>query len=120
MIRDCKICGISDLSTLNYLINHPYPPKFIGFNCNFKKSPRFVEIDKLKKLTSIKKKDSKFVAVLVEPDDNILETDEFKETQMADNYIPQDFEIVDWSQEEMFDHILKRLEELEFKIDKLL
>ena len=54
------------------------------------------------------------------PWDNILETDEFKETQMADNYIPQDFEIVDWSQEEMFDHILKRLEELEFKIDKLL
>jgi hypothetical protein len=54
------------------------------------------------------------------PWDNILETDEFKESQMADNYIPQDFEIVDWSQEEMFDHILKRLEELEFKIDKLL
>lgn len=54
------------------------------------------------------------------PWDNILETDEFKETQMADNYIPQDFEIVEWSQEEMFDHILKRLEELEFKIDKLL
>jgi hypothetical protein len=54
------------------------------------------------------------------PWDNILETDEFKETAMADNYIPQDFEIVDWSQEEMFDHILKRLEELEFKIDKLL
>ena len=73
MINDCKICGVSDLSTLNYLINHPYPPKFIGFICNFKKSPRFVEIDKLKKLTSIKKKDSKFVAVLVEPDDNILE-----------------------------------------------
>ena len=54
------------------------------------------------------------------PWDNILETDEFKETAMADNYIPQDFEIVDWSQEEMFDHILKRLEELEFKIDRLL
>ncbi|MDC0150651.1 phosphoribosylanthranilate isomerase [Candidatus Pelagibacter sp.] len=73
MINDCKICGVSDLSTLNYLINHPYPPKFIGFICNFKKSPRFVEIDKLKKLTRIKKKNSKFVAVLVEPDDNILE-----------------------------------------------
>ena len=25
------------------------------------------------------------------PWDNILETDEFKETAMADNYIPQDF-----------------------------
>jgi len=38
----------------------------------------------------------------------------------ADNYIPKDFEIVDWSQEEMFEHILERLEDLEFKIDKLL
>lgn len=38
----------------------------------------------------------------------------------ADNYIPKDFEIMEWTQEEMFEHVLKRLEELEFKIDKLL
>lgn len=58
--------------------------------------------------------------IVKKPWDNILESDEFKESQMADNYIPQDFEIVEWSQEEMFEHVLKRLEELEFKIDKLL
>ena len=73
MVNSCKICGISDLKTLSYLINHPHPPRMIGFICNFKKSPRFVEINKLKKLVSIDKKKSKFVAILVKPDNDILE-----------------------------------------------
>jgi phosphoribosylanthranilate isomerase len=74
MIKGCKICGISDLETLNYIINHPHPPQFIGFICNYKKSLRYVEIEKLKKLLSVDKKRSSFVAVLVNPDDKILET----------------------------------------------
>ena len=73
MIKDCKICGISDLNTLNHIINHSYPPQFIGFICNYKKSPRYVRFDKLKKLASVNKKNSKFVAVLVKPDEEILE-----------------------------------------------
>ncbi len=73
MIKGCKICGVSDLKILNYIINHPYPPKFIGFICNYKKSPRFVEINKLRKLINVNKKSCKFVAVLVEPDEDILE-----------------------------------------------
>ena len=73
MIKGCKICGISDPKTLNYIINHPNPPTYIGFICNYKKSPRFVEINKLKKLINVNKKNSKFVAVLVKPDDDILE-----------------------------------------------
>ena len=73
MINGCKVCGISDSKTLDYIINHSCPPKFIGFICNYKKSPRFVEIDKLKELININKKDSKFVAVLVKPDNEILE-----------------------------------------------
>ena len=56
MIKGCKICGVSDLKILNYIINHPYPPKFIGFICNYKKSPRFVEINKLRKLINVNKK----------------------------------------------------------------
>ena len=56
MIKDCKICGISDQETLEYLIDHPHPPRFIGFICNYKKSPRFVEMNKLKKLLNVKKK----------------------------------------------------------------
>ena len=73
MIKGSKICGISDLNTLNFIINHPFPPKFIGFICNYKKSPRYVDFDKLKELVSINKKNSKYVAVLVKPDEEILE-----------------------------------------------
>ena len=73
MIKNCKICGISDPETLSYIINHPHPPRFIGFICNYKNSPRYVEIEKLKKLINIDKKNCKFVAVLVKPDEIILE-----------------------------------------------
>ena len=73
MIKGSKICGISDLETLKFIINHPYPPQFIGFICNYKKSPRYVEIEKLEKLLNIDKKKSNFVAVLVKPDEDILE-----------------------------------------------
>ena len=73
MKLECKICGISDSKTLNYIINHQFPPQFIGFIVNYPKSKRFVEINKLKKLTDIDKKKSKFVAVLVKPESEILE-----------------------------------------------
>ena len=56
MMKGSKICGISDLDTLNYIIDHTYPPQFIGFICNYKKSPRYVEFEKLKKLVSVTKK----------------------------------------------------------------
>ena len=73
MIKDCKICGISDLSILNFIINHPYPPKFIGFICNYPKSSRYIKLNDLKKLLTIKKNKCKFVAVLVKPNNEILE-----------------------------------------------
>jgi phosphoribosylanthranilate isomerase len=73
MIKGSKICGISDLDTLKFIINHPYPPQFIGFICNYKKSSRYVEIEKLNELLSLDKKRSNLVAVLVKPDEDILE-----------------------------------------------
>ncbi len=73
MTAGLKICGISDPKTLNYILNHPYPPKFIGFITNYEKSRRFVEYDKLKYLISIDKKKVNFVSVLVNPGDEILE-----------------------------------------------
>jgi len=73
MIKGSKICGISDLDTLKFIINHPYPPQFIGFICNYKKSSRYVEIEKLNELLTLDKKRSNFVAVLVKPDEDILE-----------------------------------------------
>ena len=73
MIKGCKICGISDPDTLNFLINHPHPPKFIGFICNYLKSPRYVEYENLKKLLNINPKHCFYVAVLVKPNVEILE-----------------------------------------------
>ena len=73
MINGSKICGISDLDTLDFIINHPYPPQFIGFICNYKKSSRYVNIEKLNELLISDKKQSNFVAVLVKPDGDILE-----------------------------------------------
>ena len=73
MIKGLKICGVSDPKTLNYILNHPHPPKFIGFITNYEKSRRFVEYKKLKKLVNIEKKNIKFTSVLVKPSDEILE-----------------------------------------------
>jgi len=72
-MKGCKICGISDLDTLSFIINHQYPPQFIGFICNYKKSSRYVEAEKLNELLNLDKKKSNFVAVLVKPDEEILE-----------------------------------------------
>ena len=73
MIKGIKICGISDLETLNYIIEHAHPPQFIGFITNYKKSKRYVEFEKLKELVNIDRKGINFVSVLVNPDDEILE-----------------------------------------------
>ena len=73
MIKGCKICGVSDQDTLSFIVNHLYPPKFVGFICNYSKSPRYVEFKKLEKLLNINKNKSLYVAVLVKPDQEILE-----------------------------------------------
>ncbi|MDA9108452.1 phosphoribosylanthranilate isomerase [Candidatus Pelagibacter sp.] len=73
MIQPCKICGISDSKTLEFLTSHPTPPKMIGFICNWPKSKRFIKQDKLKELLKVDKKKSEYVAVLVKPNEDILE-----------------------------------------------
>ena len=73
MIQNCKICGVKDSQTLKYITNHKYPPKMIGFICNWPKSKRFVSDDQLKELLKIDKKGTSYVAVLVNPDDDTLE-----------------------------------------------
>ena len=70
---EAKICGIKDERTLNYILNHNYSPKFIGFICNYKKSKRYIKFNYLKKLINTNKKKTNFVAVLVKPDKNFLE-----------------------------------------------
>ena len=68
-----KICGVKDSETLNFLINYKYPPELIGFICNYPKSSRYIKTNALKILLNVNKNKSKFVAVLVKPDDKILE-----------------------------------------------
>ena len=73
MMKGLKICGISDPKTLNYILDHPNPPNFIGFITNYRKSKRFVEYEKLKELINVNKKNIKFISVLVNPTYEILE-----------------------------------------------
>ena len=73
MILNVKICGVSDHKTLNYLLCHSFPPKFIGFISNYEKSKRFVEFHQLKELVNVNKKKINFISVLVSPSDEILE-----------------------------------------------
>ena len=73
MINGSKICGISDLDTLDFIVNHSCPPQFIGFICNYKKSKRYIKFDNLVKLVNANKKGIFFVPVLVNPDESFLE-----------------------------------------------
>ena len=73
MIRGLKICGISDPETLNFILNHQHPPKFIGFITNYKKSKRYVSYENLKNLLNVNKKQTNFVSVLVSPSNELLE-----------------------------------------------
>ena len=73
MIKGLKICGISDPETLNYILNHPHPPKFIGFITNYKNSKRYVAYENLKNLVNVNKKQTNFVSVLVSPTNQLLE-----------------------------------------------
>ena len=73
MIKGIKICGVSDLETLNFILNHEHPAKFIGFISNYKKSKRYVDHENLRKLLNTNKKNTNFVSVLVNPSDEELE-----------------------------------------------
>ena len=73
MIKGIKICGVTDPRTLDFILNHPHPPKFIGFITNYEKSKRFIEYEKLKKLVNVQRKKVNFTSVLVKPTDEILE-----------------------------------------------
>ena len=73
MIKGIKICGVSDLETLNFILNHEHPAKFIGFISNYKKRKRYVDHKNLRKLLNTNKKNTNFVSVLVNPSDKELE-----------------------------------------------
>ncbi len=72
MTLKCKICGVSNSKILNFIVNHKFPPQFVGFIVNYPKSKRFIETENLKSLINVNKNKTKFVAVLVKPDETIL------------------------------------------------
>ena len=73
MILKSKICGVSDPKTLNFIVNHENPPLFIGFVVNYPKSKRYIATEKLRKIITINKNKSFYVAVLVDPNEKTLE-----------------------------------------------
>ena len=72
MIKGIKICGVSDFETLKFIVNHPYPPNYIGFITNYEKSKRFVDYEKLKELLKIERQNINFVSVMVKPSNEFL------------------------------------------------
>ena len=66
-----KCCGLSTAEQVQTSIN--YGADFCGFILNYPKSHRFVNFDKAKELTSLEKKNTKYVGVLVEPKNEELE-----------------------------------------------
>ena len=72
MIKGIKICGVSDLETLQFILNHKSPPEFVGFITNYKKSHRYIDLENLKNLINVDKKNIKFVNVLVSPTEDEL------------------------------------------------
>ncbi len=73
MTLKIKICGVSDTKTLKYIVEHNYSPEFVGFIVNYPKSKRYVDKKKLIELFKVDKKKTLYVAVLVNPELNILE-----------------------------------------------
>ena len=70
---EAKICGIKNVKTLKYILNHKYPPNFIGFIFNYPKSKRNLNLWELTKLLNLKKHHKiNFVSVLVNPSDITL------------------------------------------------
>ena len=66
-----KICGLSTAEQVQTSIK--YGADFCGFILNYPKSHRFIEFEKAKELTKIEKKNTKYVAVLVDPNEDELE-----------------------------------------------
>ena len=62
-----KICGITKATDLKFCIKNNV--SFCGFILNYPKSHRYLSFLKAKKLLNIRKKETKFVGVLVNPDE---------------------------------------------------
>jgi phosphoribosylanthranilate isomerase len=60
-----KVCGLTTAEQVKTCVD--YNANFCGFILNYSKSHRFINFQKAKELTEIKKKNTSYVGVLVEP-----------------------------------------------------
>ena len=58
-----KVCGLSTVEQVKTCVD--LEANYCGFILNYPKSHRFIQLEKAKELTSIDKKDTKYVGVLV-------------------------------------------------------
>ena len=65
-----KVCGLSNPAEVEACVS--LSVNYCGFILNYPKSHRYISLDKAKDLTSIDKKNSKYVGVLVEPSEEEL------------------------------------------------
>ena len=66
-----KVCGLSTAEQVKTCVD--LEANYCGFILNYPKSHRFIQLEKAKELTSIDKKDTKYVGVLVNPKNEELE-----------------------------------------------
>lgn len=72
MSATIKICGLRDKDAINTAIN--FGAKYLGFVCNYPKSPRNVSPYQLVKITDNLPDSTAYkVAVLVDPDDGLID-----------------------------------------------
>jgi phosphoribosylanthranilate isomerase len=67
---ELKVCGLSNPIEVETCISNN--ANYCGFILNYPKSHRYISLDKAKDLTSIDKKNSKYVGVLVKPSEEEL------------------------------------------------
>jgi len=69
---EAKICGLSTAKQVETCVE--YGANFCGFILNYKKSHRFINYKTTKQLTKIKKKNTSYVGVFVDPTADELKT----------------------------------------------
>jgi phosphoribosylanthranilate isomerase len=73
-----KVCGLTSILQVETCVKNK--ANFCGFILNYKKSHRYIDYDKAKKLTSVNKNNTFYVGVLVDPSD--IELDLFSKLNL--------------------------------------
>ena len=67
---ELKVCGLSNLEEVKFCVENKI--NYCGFILNYPKSHRYISFSQAQLLTEIEKKNSNYVGVLVNPNENEL------------------------------------------------